>query len=142
MWSKYRFMNQIIRKFMMSLALVYFYIIIGLCFLLFVNYKFIKFFMKSSNQKYTHDMNLNDINDSNKKTKFDNNNINENYSSSHVKSNIWSIPGPLRFPFLGTKWIYLWKYKLSKIHEVYRGNNNWFLRHSQSLIFLLIIEHL
>lgn len=37
---------------------------------------------------------------------------------------VWDIPGPKRLPFLGTKWIfmiYFWKYKLSKLHDVYKG---------------------
>lgn len=31
------------------------------------------------------------------------------------------IPGPLHLPLFGTKWIYLWKYDLSKMHEAYEG---------------------
>lgn len=34
---------------------------------------------------------------------------------------IWSIPGPLILPFLGTKWIFFWRYKMNKIHQVYEG---------------------
>ncbi|KAL9905972.1 ecdysone 20-monooxygenase isoform X1 [Glossina fuscipes] len=37
---------------------------------------------------------------------------------------VWDIPGPKRLPFLGTKWIfmiYFWKYKLSKLHDVYKA---------------------
>lgn len=84
----------------MSLTLVCFYILIGLCFLLFVNYKFLKRFIPSQNEKCKHDSNRN-------VTKI---------------ANYMSIPGPMRIPCLGTKWIYLWKYEMSKIHEVYRGN--------------------
>lgn len=106
----------------MSLTLVCLYIIFGLCFLLFVNYKFLKRFITSSNhEKYSHDANRNNEKMANNNTNFNNNNANENYSSSHVASDVWSIPGPLRIPLLGTKWIYLWKYNMSKIHEVYRG---------------------
>uniref|UniRef100_A0A1A9W8F7 Cytochrome P450 n=1 Tax=Glossina brevipalpis TaxID=37001 RepID=A0A1A9W8F7_9MUSC len=39
---------------------------------------------------------------------------------------VWDIPGPKRLPFLGTKWIfmmYFWKYKLSKLHDVYKDLN-------------------
>lgn len=101
---------------MMSLTLVCLYIIIGLCFLLFVNYKFLKLFITAP--KYTHDANSNN-------SKIANQNINNNNVGDHpvhISTNdIWSIPGPLRLPFFGTKWIYLWKYKMSKIHEVYRG---------------------
>lgn len=100
----------------MSLSLVCIYIVIGLCFLLFVNYKFLKLFIASLNQKFTTDANRNNIKISNKNSTY--NNDNGQYDKLQ---NIWSIPGPLRVPFLGTKWIYLWKYKMSKIHEVYRG---------------------
>ncbi len=31
----------------------------------------------------------------------------------------WRIPGPLSLPLFGTKWIYFWKYNISKLHEVY-----------------------
>lgn len=114
---------------MMSLTLVCLYIIIGLCFLLFVNYKFL---VTSLNQKFTTDANRNNTRITNKNTPINNNNIHSHYSKcnnnisdhpnlSHKTSNVWSIPGPLKVPFLGTKWIYLWKYKMSKIHEVYRG---------------------
>lgn len=99
----------------MSLSLVCMYIVIGLCFLLFVNYKFLKLFIASLNQKFTTDANRNNIKVSNK---------NPSYNNDHreyKRQDIWSLPGPLRIPFLGTKWIYLWKYKMSKIHEVYRG---------------------
>lgn len=95
----------------MSLTLVCMYIVVGLCFLLFVNYKFLKLFITSLNQKFTTDANRNNIKVSNKNSTF----------VSDKGQNIWSIPGPLKIPFLGTKWIYLWKYKMSKIHEVYRG---------------------
>lgn len=39
---------------------------------------------------------------------------------SHLKS-IWEIPGPFVLPFLGTKWIFFRRYKISKIHEAYEG---------------------
>lgn len=101
---------------MMSLTIVCLYIVIGLCFLLFVNYKFLKRFIGSLNHtKYTNNVNLNATNISNNNTTF--NNKNADYSSMAL--DIWSIPGPLKIPFFGTKWIYLWKYKLAKIHEVY-----------------------
>ncbi|XP_055376931.1 ecdysone 20-monooxygenase [Condylostylus longicornis] len=35
------------------------------------------------------------------------------------KKSIWDIPGPMILPFFGTKWIFLWKYKISKLHEAY-----------------------
>lgn len=116
----------------MSLTLVCLYIIIVLCFLLFVNYKFLKLFITTPNQKYTHDANSNNATIANKNSTIsnhnNNNNINDNVNDQFKTStmsmstnDIWSIPGPLKIPFLGTKWIYLWKYKLSKIHEVYRG---------------------
>lgn len=155
----------------MSLTLVCLYIIIGLCFLLFINYKFLKIFI-TPNRKYSAtaaaaavaaDANSNTPSVTNKNTV--NNSLNKSNSHHHnhhnnnnvppppplnhhlhhtqhmshhhtlaavaaaatsVTSNssrndLWSIPGPLSIPFFGTKWIYLWKYKLSKIHEVYRG---------------------
>lgn len=116
---------------MMSLTLVCVYIIIGLCFLLFVNYKFLKIFITSPN-KYSRDANSNNANVSNKNTTSTATiNNNNNLKSTHYEhlqmqsmNNLWSIPGPLSLPFLGTKWIYLWKYKMSKIHEVYQGNIN------------------
>lgn len=92
------------------------YIVVGLCFLLFVNYKFLKLFITSLNQKFTTDANRNNTKVSNKNSTFV-----SNKGQCIKHQSIWSIPGPLRVPFLGTKWIYLWKYKMSKIHEVYRG---------------------
>lgn len=100
----------------MSLSLVCMYIVIGLCFLLFVNYKFLKLFIASLNQKFTTDANRNNMKVSNKNSTYNNDD-----RECSKRQNIWSLPGPLRIPFLGTKWIYLWKYKMSKIHEVYRG---------------------
>lgn len=32
-----------------------------------------------------------------------------------------SIPGPRKIPFFGSKWIYFWRYNLSKVHEAYAG---------------------
>lgn len=104
----------------MSLTLVCMYIVTGLCFLLFVNYKFLKLFVASLNQKFTTDANRN-IKISNKNSTFKNENDSGGGGSYIKDQSTWSIPGPLRVPFLGTKWIYLWKYKMSKIHEVYRG---------------------
>lgn len=117
---------------MMSLTLVCFYIIMGLCFLLFVNYKFLKLFITAP--KYMHDPNSNS-------SKITNHNINNNNVGDHpvqitttatmvapsTVNDVWSIPGPLRLPLFGTKWIYLWKYKMSKIHEVYRGESSQFI---------------
>lgn len=123
----------------MSLTLVCLYIIIGLCFLLFINYKFLKIFI-TPNRKYASDANSNTTAVMNK-NKINNNNDNNHQHHHHQQhhhqqqhqqqpqqkqalttvNDIWSIPGPLSIPFFGTKWIYLWKYKLSKIHEVYKG---------------------
>lgn len=115
----------------MSLTLVCLYIVIGLCFLLFVNYKFLKLILLLLNQKFSTDANRN-----NAKIRNRNALINENYNNDNnndemigkslnpptqAHKSIWSIPGPLIVPFLGSKWIYLWKYKMTKIHEVYRG---------------------
>lgn len=43
--------------------------------------------------------------------------VNSNERNAHTLS----IPGPRTIPFFGSKWIYIWKYKLSKVHEVYAG---------------------
>lgn len=143
----------------MSLTVVCLYIIIVLCFILFVNYKFVKLFIATPPRKYSADANSNSTAIPNKNaaigaqldaaasttvavaaataaaTATIANNNNGNYSNLNnnvaggydakavttAAKDVWSIPGPLRLPFFGTKWIYLWKYKLSKIHEVYRG---------------------
>lgn len=34
---------------------------------------------------------------------------------------VLDIPGPLSLPLIGTKWIYFWRYKMTKIHEAYKG---------------------
>lgn len=49
------------------------------------------------------------------------------FTKTEVRSTpgIWDIPGPKRFPLIGTKWIFLayfWKYKLSGLPKVYAGN--------------------
>ncbi|XP_055716426.1 ecdysone 20-monooxygenase isoform X1 [Phlebotomus papatasi] len=36
---------------------------------------------------------------------------------------IYNIPGPTRFPIVGTKWIYFWHYKLNQLHSVYKDLN-------------------
>lgn len=94
----------------MSLTIVCLYIVIGLCFLLFVNYKFLKRFITFLHHtKYT-----------NNNTTFNNKNSCKDYIKlASDNRTVWSIPGPLKIPFFGTKWIYLWKYKMAKIHEVY-----------------------
>lgn len=107
----------------MSLSLVCLYIVIGLCFLLFVNYKFLKLFIATLNQKFTTDANRNNMKISNKNASYNNDN-----QECKIRQNMWSLPGPLRVPLLGTKWIYLWRYKMSKIHEVYRGEFTYFMR--------------
>lgn len=130
---------------MMSVSIVCLYIIFVLCFILFVNYKFLKLFITPPLEKYSADANSNSTAIPNKNATITttthhndnsnkhNNNNNNNYSNinnnlanqydakSMCTNDVWSIPGPLRLPFFGTKWIYLWKYKMSKIHEVYRG---------------------
>lgn len=87
----------------MPLTLVYCYIIIGICCLLFLNYKFLKIFFSSkvTALKQTEGVDA--------------------PAGVSVSKDVWSIPGPMRVPIFGTKWIYLWKYKMSKIHEVYGG---------------------
>lgn len=109
---------------MMSLTLVCLYIIIGLSFLLFVNYKFLKLFIVTLNQQFNTDANRNNVEVADKNVH--NETACNPPNSAHVSSNIWSIPGPLRIPLLGTKWIYLWKYEMSKIHEVYRGTLHYY----------------
>jgi hypothetical protein len=41
---------------------------------------------------------------------------------SNRKYDIDRIPGPVCLPFIGTSWIYWWRYKKNKIHEAYEGN--------------------
>lgn len=107
----------------MSLTIVCLYIVIGLCFLLFVNYKFLKRFITFLHHtNYTYKTNLNTATVSNNNTTFNNKNTSKDYRPLQLASDsrsVWSIPGPLKIPFFGTKWIYLWKYKMTKIHEVY-----------------------
>lgn len=38
---------------------------------------------------------------------------------------VWDIPGPSSVPFLGTKWIFLWKYSITQMHKVYEGDVLW-----------------
>lgn len=126
---------------MMSLTVVCLYIIIVLCFILFVNYKFLKIFIAKPQRKFSADANSNSTTIPNQNATITtataathhNGTTNSNYNSIkdtlanefaaklNTTKDVWSIPGPLRLPFFGTKWIYLWKYKMSKIHEVYRG---------------------
>lgn len=108
----------------MSLSIVCLYIIIVLCFLLFVNYKFLKLFITSPNKRCTHDANRNNTKFSNKNAPL---NSDDNFNTPQMGADMWSIPGPLRIPFLGTKWIYMWKYKLSQIHHVFRGKHLLFI---------------
>lgn len=44
-------------------------------------------------------------------------------SKIRKKCGIWSIPGPINIPFIGTKWIFWWKYKMSQIHKAYEGTD-------------------
>lgn len=49
--------------------------------------------------------------------------INNNNDGDKIEERtINDIPGPLSIPLFGTKWIYFWKYKMTKIHEAYKGN--------------------
>ncbi|XP_077293996.1 cytochrome P450 family 24 subfamily A member shade isoform X2 [Arctopsyche grandis] len=36
------------------------------------------------------------------------------------RNDIWKIPGPVYLPFVGTRWIFFWRYKMTKVHEAYR----------------------
>lgn len=92
----------------MSLTLVYCYIIVGILGLLFLNYKFLKLFFSAKSKSKSAAVS------SNSDTAITSSNIDRN--------DVWSIPGPFILPIIGTKWIYLWKYKMSKIHEVYQGS--------------------
>lgn len=49
------------------------------------------------------------------------------YVKEEKSYDTWHIPGPLSLPFVGTKWIYFWKYKINKLHEVYDGKSQDFL---------------
>lgn len=89
----------------MSLTLVYCYIIVGIFGLLFINYKFLKLFFSAKSKAKSASMSSNGI----------------AAALDEQRNDVWSIPGPIILPIIGTKWIYLWKYKMSKIHEVYQG---------------------
>jgi len=81
----------------MSLTIICLYIIFGMFIYLFFHYKFLKIFENTLIRSvFT-------------KTKIRN------------KCGIWSIPGPINIPFVGTKWVFLWKYKMSQIHKAYEG---------------------
>lgn len=81
----------------MSLTIICLYIIFGMFIYLFFHYKFLKL--------------------------FENTLIRSVFTASKIrnKCGIWSIPGPINIPFVGTKWIFLWKYKMSQIHKAYEG---------------------
>lgn len=99
------------QRIIMSLTLVCMYIAIGLCFLLFVNYKFLKLFIASLNQKFTTDANRNNIKISNKNSAF--NNINGQLTKCH---DIWTIPGPLRLWGFG---MYIYYNKVCMILDLF-----------------------
>ncbi|KAJ6626777.1 Ecdysone 20-monooxygenase [Pseudolycoriella hygida] len=79
----------------MSVTIICLYIISAMFIYLFFHYKFLKLFENTSTLSiFT-------------KSKMSN------------KCGIWSIPGPMNIPFVGTKWIFLWQYKMSQIHKTY-----------------------
>lgn len=46
-----------------------------------------------------------------------------NIGQHHNKQKtINNVPGPIALPLVGTKWIFYCKYKMNKLHEVYKGN--------------------
>lgn len=67
----------------------------GMSLFMFLHYKFLKIFEYCTSKSYR-------ISISGKKER-----------------NIWSIPGPLNLPLVGTKWIFFWQYSISQIHDVY-----------------------
>lgn len=79
----------------MSITIICLYIIFGMFIYLFFHYKFLKI--------------------------FENTLVRNLFATSKTsnKGGIWSIPGPISIPFVGTKWIFLWKYKMSQIHKAY-----------------------
>lgn len=78
----------------MSLTVICLYIMFGMSFFMFLHYKFLKIFEYCTSKSYR-------------------------ISTSGKKRNIWSIPGPLNLPLVGTKWIFFWQYSISQIHDVY-----------------------
>lgn len=85
----------------MSLTIICLYIIIAMFIYLFFHYKFLKL--------------------------FENTLVRSVFSKSKIRNNergIWSIPGPVNIPFVGTKWIFFWKYKISQIHRAYEGKKD------------------
>lgn len=47
---------------------------------------------------------------------------NQNVEQVNTKQKtIDDVPGPIALPLVGTKWIFYCKYKMSKLHEVYKG---------------------
>lgn len=83
----------------MSLTIICLYIIFGMFIYLFFHYKFLKL--------------------------FENTLVRSVFTKSKIrnKCGIWSIPGPTNIPFVGTKWIFWWKYKMSQIHKAYEGKD-------------------
>lgn len=64
------------------------------------------------------------INNRNKVNKIRGKNKNNNNDGDKIeeeRNDILNIPGPLSIPLFGTKWIYFWKYQMTKIHEAYKG---------------------
>ena len=41
------------------------------------------------------------------------------FSKTATENTFARIPGPISLPLIGTKWIFFWKYKMSKLHEFY-----------------------
>lgn len=47
--------------------------------------------------------------------------LSNNNNEGEERGIIDDIPGPLSIPLYGTKWIYFWRYKMTKIHDTYKG---------------------
>lgn len=45
----------------------------------------------------------------------------KNEEEGNKQKSLSDVPGPISLPLVGTKWMFYYKYKMSKIHEVYRG---------------------
>ncbi|XP_026465225.1 ecdysone 20-monooxygenase-like [Ctenocephalides felis] len=52
--------------------------------------------------------------------------IKKDKNDENVPKGSKDIPGPMHLPLFGTKWIYLWKYDLSKMHEAYEDMHQKF----------------
>lgn len=87
----------------MSLTVLCLYMMFGMFLFMFFHYKFLKLFDYCTSSKRI---------------------LLRKQKKQSQTNGIWSIPGPISLPLIGSKWIYFWKYKMSQIHKVYAGMGN------------------